>query len=553
MAIDTLIRGGLIVDGTGRAAFRGDLAIAGDQIVALGDVHESATRVIDAEGLIVAPGFWDIHTHYDVQLLWDPLATSSSWHGVTTVVTGNCGFSPAPCRPEDQEWTTRTLARLEGVDIEVLNRTLPWPWENFRDYLATLDDKLGVNVIAQVGHTAIRRFVMGTAASEREASAAEIEEMRGLLADCLAQGAMGFTTSRAGSHWDADGLPVPSRLASEAEYLALVGELSCLEAGFVQLLAPDFDLDQMAEIARLARRGVCLNAVFQRHGAPDRWREQLRQIAELRAAGTHFFAQAHCQPHDFEVSFRSTDVFDRWPTWRETLSASHEQKCTRLRDPDVRARMRDEMESEHDSIVPLSWERIVLVESVTGRYRPHESQNLVEIGRRLDRHPLDAAFDIALDENLDSRFRVLDSRNRDEAAMLEILRSPHVIPGPSDAGAHLLRASNTGFPTHLLGHWVRQEQALTLESAIHLLSGRPAQEIGVKDRGFLREGLAADIVLFDPDSVASLDREFTSDLPGGGQRWVQHAGGIEYVIVNGQIILEGGRETGRYGGKTLRG
>ncbi len=553
MAIDTLIRGGLVVDGTGQAAYRGDLAIAGGQIVALGDVDETAARVIDAEGLIVAPGFWDIHTHYDVQLLWDPFATSSSWHGVTTVVTGNCGFSPAPCRAADQEWTTRTLARLEGVDVEVLNRTLPWPWESFHDYLATLDGKLGVNVIAQVGHMAVRRFVMGTAASEREASAIEIEEMRGLLADCLTQGGMGFTTSRAGSHWDADGLPVPSRLASEAEYFALVGELSSLEAGFVQLLAPDFDLTQMAEIARLSRRAVCLNAVYHRHDAPDRWREELRQISELRAAGTRFFAQAHCQPHDFEVSFRSTDVFDRWPTWRETLSASHEQKCARLRDPDVRARMREEMESEHDSIVPLSWERIILVESLSGKYRPYQSQTLVEIGRRLDRHPLDAAFDIALDENLDSHFRVLDSRNRDEAAMLEILRSPHVIPGPSDAGAHLLRASNTGFPTQLLGYWVRQKQALTMESAIHLLSGRPAQEIGVKDRGFLRAGLAADIVLFDPDSVASLDREFVSDLPGGGQRWVQHAGGIEYVIVNGQISLESGRETGRCGGKTLRG
>lgn len=215
MAIDTLIRGGLLVDGTGDPARHADLAISGGRIVGVhapGGDHSSAERVVDADGLVVAPGFWDIHTHYDVQLLWDPLATSSIWHGTTTVVTGNCGFSPAPCRPEDQPWMTRTLARLEGVDVDVLDRSRPWPWESFGEYLATLDGALGVNVIAQVGHMAIRRYVMGTAASEREASDAETEAMRSLLADCLAQGGMGFTTSRAGSHWDGDGKPVPSTL-----------------------------------------------------------------------------------------------------------------------------------------------------------------------------------------------------------------------------------------------------------------------------------------------------------------------------------------------------
>lgn len=553
MSIDTLIRGGLLVDGTGSAAQRGDLAIHDGRIVGVGTVEESARRVIEADGLVVAPGFWDIHTHYDVQLLWDPLASSSSWHGVTTVVTGNCGFSPAPCRPDDQEWMTRTLARLEGVDVDVLQRSLPWPWQSFREYLATLDGALGVNVIAQVGHMAIRRYVMGAEASEREARPAEIEAMRALLADCLAEGGMGFTTSRAGSHWDGDGRPVPSRLASAAEYRSLVGELSALDAGFVQLLAPDFDADQLAELAELSGLGVSLNAIFQRNGAPDGWREDLEKLAQRNAEGTRFFAQGHCHAHDFEVTFHSTDVFDRWPTWRETLAANHAEKCRLLRDPATRGRMREEMAAERDSIVPLSWERILLVESKSGRYREHEGETLVEIGRRLSRDPLDAIFDIALDEDLDTHFRVLDSRNWDEQAMLEILRSPHVIPGPSDAGAHLLRASNTGFPTALLGHWVREKQALSLESAVHLLSGRPAEELGVRDRGLLRVGQAADVVLFDADAVASLDREFVSDLPGGGQRWVQHAGGIESVWVNGEASLERGVPTGRHTGRTLRG
>jgi N-acyl-D-aspartate/D-glutamate deacylase len=553
MAIDTLIRGGLLADGTGEEARHADLAIDEGRIVGLGEISDSADRVIAAEGLVVAPGFWDIHTHYDVQLLWDPLATSSLWHGTTTVVTGNCGFSPAPCRPKDQSWMTRTLARLEGVDVDVLDRSRPWPWESFGEYLATLDGRLGVNVVAQVGHMAIRRYVMGAEASERAASAAEIETMRVLLAESLAQGGMGFTTSRAGSHWDGDGRPVPSRLASEAEYRTLVSELSALDAGFVQLLAPDFDVDAMAEIGRLSGRGVCLNAIFQKFGEPEAWRDDLEQLADRRREGTPFFAQAHCQPHDFEVTFRSTDVFDRWPTWRETLAIDHAEKCRRLRDPAIRARMREEMESERNSIVPLSWERILLIESSTGRYREDEGLTLSEIASRRSCDPLDAAFDIALDEDLDSHFRVLDSRNHDEAALLEILRSPYVIPGPSDAGAHLLRAANTGFPTQLLGHWVRERQALRLEDAVHLLSGRPARELGFRDRGLLQVGQAADLVIFDADAIASTNREFVDDLPGGGQRWVQHATGIESVWVNGQSTFEGGEPTGRLGGRTLRG
>ncbi len=562
MATDTLIRGGLLVDGTGGPARRGDLEIADSRIVAIredGDHGRAgrstgpATTVIEADGLVVAPGFWDIHTHYDVQLLWDPLATSSSWHGVTTVVTGNCGFSPAPCRPEDQRWMTRTLARLEGVDVDVLDLSRPWPWESFGEYLATLDGKLGVNIVAQVGHMAIRRFVMGEAASDREATGAEIEAMRRLLAKCLSQGGMGFSTSRAGSHWDGDGRPVPSRLASEAEYRILVRELSVLDAGFVQLLAPDFDTDALTEIAALAGLGLCRNAIFQRLGQPDGWKDDLLRLAEQRAAGIPFFAQGHCQPHDFEVTFRSTDVFDRWPTWRETLSLEHAEKCRRLRDPEIRARMRAEMDAETESIVPLSWDRILLVESTTGRHAQDEGRCVSEIARRRSGDPLDVALDIALDEDLASHFRVLDSRNQDEEAMLEILRSPHVIPGPSDAGAHLRRASNTGFPTHLLGHWVREKQALTLEEAVHLLSGRPAQELRVEDRGLLREGFAADLVLFDAETVASRDRAFVDDLPGGGERWIQYAGGIQSVWVNGQPTLDQGKPTGRLSGHTLRG
>jgi len=551
-----LIRGGTIVDGSGAPPRRGDVAITGDAIVGVGRVPESAGRVIDAEGLVVAPGFWDLHTHYDVQLLWDPLATSSCWHGVTTIVTGNCGFSPAPCHPGDQEWMVRTLARLEGVDADVLATTLPWPWRDFASYRHALDRNLGVNVIAQVGHMAhmaLRRHVMGEAGGEREATSDEIEQMRQLLAESLSQGAMGFSTSRAGSHWDGEGRPVPSRLTSEQEYATLVRELRVLKAGFVQLLAPDWSWPRQAELAQPSGRPLCLNAIFQRLDAPEAYRDDLAAMRALRERGVPCFAQGHCHPHDFEVTFRSTDVFDRWPTWRETLALPDAQKRARLADPKLRQRLKREMDGERGSVVPLSWDRILLVRSTSGRYREHEGRSLREIGRALARHPLDVAFDMALDEDLDTHLRVLDSRNHDEQALLEILTSPHVVPGPSDAGAHLLRAANTGFPTHLLGHWVRERGALSLEEAVHRLSGLPAAEIGVADRGLLREGQAADIVVFDATTVDSAEPVFANDLPGGAMRIVRHARGIEHLIVNGRPTLERGAETGDRAGRTLRG
>jgi len=552
VASDLLIRGGLIVDGTGRPGRRGDVAVRDGRIGAVGAAGEGAFRVIDATDLVVAPGFWDIHTHYDVQLLWDPIATSSCWHGVTTVVIGNCGFSVAPCRPQDQDYLVRTLARLEGMDVGVLSHTLPWAWGTFGEYLDALDAVLGVNVIPQVGHMAVRRYVMGEEASRRAARSEEVAQMRGLVVDALEAGAFGFSTSRAGNHWDGDGQPVPSRAATVEEYMTLVAEMARLPVGFVQLLAPQFTWEQLAQAAQVARRPLCLNAIVQQMHKPEAWKEDLARMLEMRARGFSFFAQGHCQAHDFEVTFQSTDVFDRYPTWKSVLEQPHDRKKALLRDPATRQKLKAEMSAEKASLVPLTWDRFLLVRSATGRYRQYEGQRVEAIAEAMGKHPLDAALDIAVDEDLATHLRVLDARNLDPQAMLEILRTPHIVPGPSDAGAHVLRGVNTGFPTRLLGHWVRERHALTLEEAVCRLSSLPAQEMGVTDRGTLEAGKAADITIFDPRTVASTDRLFANDLPGGGKRLIQHAAGVEYLIVNGCVTMQRGQPTGDRAGATLR-
>ena len=559
MAVDTLIKGGLIVDGTGDRPFNGNVAIKNGKIVGIGDVTETASRVIDAEGLAVAPGFWDIHTHYDAQLLWDPIASTSCWHGATTVVMGNCGFSVAPCKPEDHEWMIKTLARVEGMNIDVLNRTLPWSWGDFNSYVGALQQSLGVNAITQVGHTAVRRYVMGKESSERAATDDEITRMRQVVRESLAAGAMGFTTSRVVTHWDGDGLPVPSRLATLEEYYALLGELQNVNAGFVELAAgADFNkfteegLARFAELARVSGRPVCWNAISQSVVDPTAWRRQMDAMQEMRRKGLPFFALGHTQPDDFEFTFDFTNVFDRWPTWQKVLIEPDNVKRPKLADPAVRDTFREEMKDDPFYSLPFSWERVLLIRSATGKYKEFEMQPMTEIGKRLGKHPLDAALDIALDEDLKTQYRSLDSRNQDPGVMMEVLKEPHMAAGFSDAGAHLITEVNTGFSTKLLGHWVREKQAMTLEAAVRRLSAVAAEESGVTDRGKIQEGLAADITIFNPDTVDATDRVFINDLPGGAPRLVQYASGIEYTLVNGVLTMERGKHTGDLGGAVIK-
>ena len=559
MGADILIKGGLIVDGTGAPAYRGNVAVKDGRIASVGNGAESADRVIDADGLAVAPGFWDMHTHYDAQLLWDPIATSTCWHGVTTVIMGNCGFTLAPCKPEDQDWMAHMLARVEGMDIGVLKRTLPWPWESFGEYLDTLDRGIGLNAIAQVGHSAVRRYVMGAEASEREATAEEIEKMKAVVAESLDAGGAGLTTSRGFSHWDGDGRPVPSRAAALEEFMDLATALKGTKVGFIEMAAgSEFThtrSDGRARLKRLAEisgRPVCWSAISATLDKPHAWEQRLADLNALRAEGVPFFALGYTQPDDFEFNFRFTNVFDRFPKWQKVLMLGREEKLRAMRDPETRAALREEMKSDPLPALPARWDRIVLVKAATPKYERFNMMKVSDIAAELGKDPLDTAFDIALDEDLGTQMRLLDSRNPDENVIPAVLSAPHVAAGFTDAGAHLITEVNTGFCTRLLGYWVREKQAMTLEHAVRVITGVPAEESGITDRGFLKEGLAADITIFDPQTVDTSNREFVDDMPGGATRLVQHATGIEYTLVNGRVLLENGKHSGDLPGRTLR-
>ena len=550
MAVDTLIRGATIIDGTGQPRYPGDIAIKGGKVVAVGKTGESAANVIDASGLAAAPGFWDVHTHYDAQLLWDPLASCSIWHGVTTVVMGNCGFTLAPVRQEDQGYTVRSLARVEEMDRSALESTLPWSWESFGGYLEALDGHLGVNVLAMVGHSAVRRYVMGPEASEREATESEISEMRRVLGESLRAGGVGLSSSRAGVHWDGEGLPVPSRLAADKEFRELALELRGLQYGFVQGIGP---ASLSAEMSEISGRPVLHGPITQTITAPpDAWKGQMETFQKKIKSGAKAFGMGPVNRTTWEMTFEGTTFFDRWPSWQALMIKPPAEQVPMMRDHAVRDRLREDMKEERLPILPFYWRLVTLVESPTGRWKRFEGKSVPEISAELGKDPLDAVFDISLDEDLKTRFRARDTRYPDEHVMMEILKAPHILVGMSDAGAHLARQINAGFPTRLLGYWSRERKALTVEEAVHILAARPADEIGIADRGRLLPGQAADIVLFDLDKVNEGERVFVNDLPGGTHRLVHHAHGIEFVIVNGNLVRQGDRDTGDLGGLVIR-
>ncbi len=550
MAVDTLIKHALIVDGTGGAGYRGDIAIDGGMITAVGDTGESASQVIDASDLAATPGFWDVHTHYDAQLLWDPLASSSVWHGVTTIVTGNCGFTIAPVRPRDQDYLVRMLARVEGMEYAALESTLPWAWESFGEYLDVLDKRLGVNVLPLVGHSAVRRYVLGDEASQRSATPDEIETMRGIVHDSLGAGAFGFSSTRGATHWDGDGAPVPSRLATEDEYRALVATMRGMRRGFIQGTGEPPLGGELADIAGRPYLYPQITQVVTEH--PDSWRQLLDTLQSEIAAGKRFFGMGPVNRRQFEMSMDNTNVFDRWPAWQAVMSEPMEVRKERLRDQALREQLRREMEDETLPVMPFSWGLLTLAESTSGRWERFEGWRVPRIAAELGKDSLDALLDIVLDESLTTQFHYDDTWYPDEDVLVEILKAPHMLVGPSDAGAHLVTQVDTGFPSHLLGYWVRERGSLSLEAAVHILSARPADELGVTDRGRLVPGQAADIVLLDPQRVRAGQRVFARDLPRGARRLVHRGEGVEAVLVNGVVVRRGDSDTGDLGGRVLR-
>jgi N-acyl-D-amino-acid deacylase len=557
MPYDLKIAGGRIIDGTGKARFAGDVGISAGKVVALGQAPGDAVETIDATGRIVAPGFVDIHTHYDAQILWDQRLTISPWHGVTTVVMGNCGFGIAPTRKADRDRIVRTLEKVEGMSVAALEAGLgaAWGFETFPQYLDAVERKgPAINVAALIGHTPVRLFAMGEAATERAATAEEVAEMRGILRDGLEAGALGFATSKAVTHVGYGGKPVPSRAAAFSEVLALAGALREAGKGVIQAtIGPGLQFDEFAALARESGAPVSWTALLagrRRQGVDHR--VQLARSLELARQNYAVFPQVTPRPLNFEFQLKEPFVFESMSLFRPISAADFSGKKRLYADADFRKAFRDKMDRAPGEFV-LGFRGTMISE-----YAPDptlEERRLIDVAAERGVHPVDLMLDLGLATGLDARFRMaVANNNEDDVA--ELLLDPHMVMGLSDAGAHASQLCDACQATYLLGRWVREKQALSLEQAIRMLTSRPAEVFGIADRGRLAEGWPADIVVFDPATVGAGPLRRVWDFPGGANRLVSDASGIDAVIVNGTVLRQNGHDRaatdGKLPGKLLR-
>jgi N-acyl-D-aspartate/D-glutamate deacylase len=561
MDYDLVIRGGTVMDGTGAPGRRADVAIRGGRVVeigALGAARGSARQTLDAEDRVVAPGFVDIHTHYDAQIFWDRMLSISPWHGVTTVVMGNCGFGLAPTRPEHRGLMVRTLEKVEGMSAAALEAGLgaDWPFESFPEFLDAVEERgSAINVAAFVGHTPLRLYVMGEESTERAATADEIARMRAIVEEAVLAGAIGFATSKAPTHVGYGGRPVPSRAAELEEIRALAGALGKLGSGILQAtVGRGFWFDEFETIARETRRPVTWTALLAGMGGPGSHRGLLARSAKLLDSGVPVYPQVACRPLNFEFQFKEPFVFESMSLFRPVSAADFEGKQRIYRDPEFRRAFAEKTAAGETGALGASWERTVIAWSPTDPSL--EERNVAELARERGVAPSDLALDLSLASKLEARFRMAVV-NTDEDEVEELLQSPYTILGLSDAGAHASQLCDACFSTHLLGHWVRERQALRLEEAVRMLTSRPAEVFGITDRGRLAEGLPADVVVFDPETVGASGLRRVCDLPAGADRLVADASGIDAVIVNGVVIRRAGADavdpTGPLPGRTLRG
>jgi N-acyl-D-aspartate/D-glutamate deacylase len=557
MPFDFAIRGATIYEGSGMPAFIGDLAIEGSRLVEVGGRVGRARREFKAEGLAVAPGFIDSHTHMDAQVLWDPMVTSSSYHGVTSVVAGNCGLSLAPCKARDRDTLLHTFVRVEGMEMSLLRAAVEWQWTDVPGYLEALDrSQPALNVGVLVGHCALRQFVMGEDSVERPATGDEIDTMRSALRRAMRAGALGFSTNQNPRHIRDDGKPLPSRLAAFTEIEALGAVLGELNRGVVQMSSAPGGADRVERLANfslLIGRPVIWNAILHSWADPENWRAMLAATEGAFRRGARAWANTNTRAFNNRFTLKDAQEFDEFPTWRALMLGSLEERRKAFRDPEVRARLKWEaVDDPQRGTFHKRWDLVYIVKPVLAKNQELKGQSVAQLARRQGKDVLDAFLDLALEEDLDTGFRT-PLTNGDPDAVGQIVASPYTVLGQSDAGAHLAIDAGFGYCTGLLANFVRERGALTLEAAIRKLTGMQAQIFGITDRGLLRSGMAADVVVFDPATVRPEEAELVHDLPGGAARLVQQASGIHLVLVNGEPILERGKLTGARPGQVLRG
>ena len=565
MPYDLIIKNGTVIDGSGMPRFRADVGIVDGKIASIGRIRDGAQETIDAEGHVVTPGFIDGHTHMDAQVSWDPLGTCSCWHGITSVVMGNCGFSLAPCKESEKDMVMRNLERAEDIAPEAMNAGINWTWETFPEYLDSVERlPKGINYGAYMGHSALRTYIMGERAFTDEATESDLERMKQQVREAIQAGAMGFTTSRTRNHQTPQRQPVASRLATWEEVRQLVGVMGECGAGIFEIAGEDTgrDPERIAEYqARLkalaVETGVPVTyGMFTMRRAPNSWQSYYELADETAAAGGRMFLQVHSRSLNAVLSFETNTPFDRLPTWRRLKKmGSLAEKEAALRDPDFRRTLIEEARAQEPDggrgtgpeARAADYDWLYVMDSPNP---PHRS--VAEVAAAQGKDPVEVFIDLALDKGL-KQFYLQPLANEDQDHALQMIKHPRSVVTFSDSGAHVSQIMDSSLQTHLLSHWVREKQEVTLEEAVRMLSFVPASQWGLNGRGLLREGMTADVVVFNPDTVAPMMPELTYDLPAGARRLKQKAAGFLATVVNGQIVLRNNEHTGALPGQLLRG
>ncbi|MFT6582252.1 MAG: N-acyl-D-aspartate/D-glutamate deacylase [Alphaproteobacteria bacterium] len=561
MAYDIVIKNGMVVDGSGGPRYRADVGLKDGKIATIGRITEPADEIIDAEGHVVSPGFVDGHTHMDAQVFWDPLGTCSCYHGVTSVVMGNCGFTLAPCREAEADLVFRNLERAEDIDRGAMLEGIKWQWETYPEYMDVVD-KLpkGINYSGYIGHAALRTYVMGERAFDEEASEDDLKVMAHNVQEAVKAGAMGFSTSRSPAHRTSDDRPVASRAASFNEVKTLVHAMGDINAGIFQLAMERGDanyvLNNYHDLKNLSiesGRPITFGSLSRRE-SPGQWRDCYDVIEQANQEGARLFTQVHSREINTVMSFETNLPFDNWDVWRDIRALPLEQQKAALRDPETKRKLIEVASRPYTgpAVVggearPPEWDIFYVMETEKWAHR-----TMADIARERGVAPAEAMIDMALEHDLKLFFRQpIANENQDDA--LELMKHPHSVVTFSDSGAHVSQIMDSSLQTHLLSHWVRDKQAFTLEEAVRMITYDTSTQWGFHDRGLIREGMCADVVVFNPDTIGPMMPEVVSDLPAGATRLKQKAHGITNTIVGGQTVLRNGEHTGAFPGQLLRG
>lgn len=567
MALDLVIENGTVIDGSGGPRYRADVGVKAGRIVEIGRIRSAATERIDAEGHIVSPGFIDGHTHMDAQVAWDQLGSCSCWHGVTSVVMGNCGFALAPCQPEEREWIARCLEAVEDIPVDAMMNGIDWTWETFPEYLDQVEQlPKAINYSAFIGHSALRMYVMGKRALSEVANEDDLRRMGAVVEEALQVGAVGLSTSRATTHITPDGSPIASRIADWSEIDYLVGTLAKRNQGIFQI-GPDVSggeahqtfLKRLQKVALDSGRPIMFGTLSTRQGIdPYPWQEQTRYIDETVAAGGRMYGQTTTRPIIALFSLKSYLPFDNLPAWQALRDLPIDEQRRRFADSDIRSALvaAEATMKPRDGVFQGGGA------ATTDPKKPDYSNlfalrgvdwddpTVEELSKQAGQHPVEVMLDLMID-NEDQLF-VQPLVNESPADVLGMLQHPRTLATFSDSGAHVCQEMGSSLQTHLLNYWVRQKQAFSLEQAVRMLTFDNAFAFEFNDRGLLRPGYRADVVVFDADTIRPRLPTVETDLPGGARRLVQKADGIAATVVNGAVTFRHGASTGVYPGQLIR-